>query len=482
MKSRLESKLRPPILLSAALIILSSAPSRTLASALYAITDLGTVDGYALNNSGQVAGASYDETGLQHAFFYSNGTTTDLGTLGGLEAAAFGLNNSGQVVGWSDTTNGTQHAFLYSSGTLTDLGTLGGSNSFAYAISDDGRVAGWSETTSGVAHAFFYRSGTMTDLGPGYASGINTNGQVTGWTVVSSAAWHAFLYSGGVLSSLGTLGGPVSEGLGINEAGQVAGWSETTNGTQHAFLYSGGAMMDLGTLTGTNSRAFALNNNAEVVGAFDTNDLGGLHAFIYKTGSATDLNALIDTNAGWVLSYPSAINDKGSILLNAIRPSDYFHTLLLTLSSPPPSSSPILTINIVGNSIVVSWPATVTGYQLFQSPNLLPSSWTLVPITPVVTNGLNEVIFSPIPPGKQYFRLQSQASPSSPSLAINITVNSLVVSWPANVTGFRLTQSPNLLPSSWTAVTNTPVVTNGLNEVIFSPIPLDNRFFRLQSP
>jgi probable HAF family extracellular repeat protein len=235
-------------------------------------------------------------------------------------------------------------------------------------------------------------------------------------------------------------------------------------------------------LTGTNSRAFALNNNAEVVGAFDTNDLGGgLHAFIYKTGSATDLNALVDPSAGWVLSYPSAINDKGSILLQGIRPGDLFHTLLLTQSSSS-NSSPILTINIVGNSIVVSWPASFTGYRLFQSPNLLPSSWTLVSNPPVVTNGLNEVIFSPIPSGKLYFRLQSQSSSSSPILAINIIANSIVVSWPASVTGYHLIQSPNLLPSSWTTVTNTPVVTNGLNEVIFSPIPLDKRFFRLQSP
>jgi probable HAF family extracellular repeat protein len=50
---------------------------------------------------------------------------TDLGTLGGTTSAANGLNAVGQVVGLSATTSGDQHAFLYSGGIMTDLGTLG---------------------------------------------------------------------------------------------------------------------------------------------------------------------------------------------------------------------------------------------------------------------------------------------------------------------------------------------------------------------
>ena len=398
------SHLKLPLL--AALALLSLTVPRSLASSAYTFTDLGAVDGFGLNNGGQVAGVSYGVDGFQRPFLYDQGNQLDLGTLGGVEGGAFGLNNKGQVVGWADTTNGAQHAFLYSAGTMTDLGTLGGTNSYAYAISDNGLVAGWSETTSGVAHAFFYQAGTMTDLGPGYASGVSTNGQVTGWSVLSSLAWHAFLYTGGKLNDLGTLGGAVSEGLAINNSGQVAGWSGLTNGTQHAFLYSAGALTDLGTLLGgTNSRATALNTAAEVVGSFDTNDLGGLHAFRYVGGTATDLNSLIDSSAGWVLNEPAAINDHGSILVSAIRPGDLFHTLLLTPSSS--SSSGLLSINIISNSLVISWPATITGVHLYQNPDPATTNWTLVSTTPVLTNGVNQVIYTPVPAGSQFFRLQS---------------------------------------------------------------------------
>src|ERR1043165_6932146 len=131
------------------LMCLVAAGSVSSGAPAYAVTELGTVDGYAMNNTGQVAGVSYSVAGLQQAFLYSNGALGVLGTLGGPEAGALGLNNAGQVVGWSDTTNGVEHAFLYSAGTMADLGTLGGSNSYAYAINDAGQIAGWSEITSG---------------------------------------------------------------------------------------------------------------------------------------------------------------------------------------------------------------------------------------------------------------------------------------------------------------------------------------------
>jgi probable HAF family extracellular repeat protein len=40
---------------------------------------------------------------------------------------AYGINNSGQVVGEFSNSDGQYHAFLYSEGPITDLGTLGGS-------------------------------------------------------------------------------------------------------------------------------------------------------------------------------------------------------------------------------------------------------------------------------------------------------------------------------------------------------------------
>jgi probable HAF family extracellular repeat protein len=112
---------------------------------------------YGINASGQVVGWSYTFSD-QHAFLYTNGAMTDLGTLGGTSSAAHGINASGQVVGEATTTpmQFLYHAFLYSNGTMTDLGTLGGNVSHAYGINASGQVAGNSYTPSAQIHAFLY--------------------------------------------------------------------------------------------------------------------------------------------------------------------------------------------------------------------------------------------------------------------------------------------------------------------------------------
>jgi probable HAF family extracellular repeat protein len=58
-------------------------------------------------------------------------TVTDLGTLGGNWAQAFGVNAQGQVVGLSRTESGRLHAFVWDWGVMTDLGTLGGDETTA---------------------------------------------------------------------------------------------------------------------------------------------------------------------------------------------------------------------------------------------------------------------------------------------------------------------------------------------------------------
>ena len=262
-----------------------------------------------INDAGQVVGYCYlyDET---HAFLYSNGTMTDLGTLGE-DSYAFGINNAGQVVGYSYTSSGESHAFLYSNGTMTDLGTLGG-DSYALGINDAGQVVGYSYTSSGVYvyHAFLYSNGTMTDLGTlggrhSYASGINNAGQVVGYSGTSSGAVHAFLYSNGTMTDLGTLGGSKSGALGINNAGQVVGYSYTSSGESHAFLYSNGTMTDLGTLGGRYSYALGINDAGQVVGHSYTSSNESLHAFLYSNGTMTDLGtgaeAIDINNAGQVV-------------------------------------------------------------------------------------------------------------------------------------------------------------------------------------
>ena len=50
---------------------------------------------------------------------------------------------AGEVVGWSAyDASGDMHAFLYSNGKMTDLGTLGGACSYGYGINASGEVVG----------------------------------------------------------------------------------------------------------------------------------------------------------------------------------------------------------------------------------------------------------------------------------------------------------------------------------------------------
>lgn len=186
---------------------------------------------------------------LQHA--RATYIATDLGSLGmpSIRTSAFAINDTGQIVGKSVTTTGVTHAFLWSNGSMTDLGTLGGANSYALGINSFGQAVGLSDNGG----AFYYSGGTMAGLGAGYhyATGINDSRQIVGQFGI-----HAFLNSNGLTTDLGTLpGGSISTASGRNATGQVVGSSELHGGAAaHAFLYRG-TMSDLGTLGGANSRS-----------------------------------------------------------------------------------------------------------------------------------------------------------------------------------------------------------------------------------
>jgi probable HAF family extracellular repeat protein len=241
------------------------------------MTDLGTLGGpisFAndVNASGTIAGYAYTTSTVRHAAT-SNGTTwTDLGTLGGVNSFAQSINSTGQVAGYSGTpSSGPNHAFIYSGGSMTDIGTLigPGLNSNAWGINNDGKVVGGYLDANSLYHAFLYSGGTITDLGSlaggnTVAYAINNSGQIVGYSTVGGE-FRTFLYSGGTMYDLKTLAASfLSDGVStpgflsfntdsyfdINDSGQIVGLGQYYTGSStvtRAYLISTTAVPEPGT-------------------------------------------------------------------------------------------------------------------------------------------------------------------------------------------------------------------------------------------
>lgn len=411
---------------------------------VYAFTDLGSLgegeaEAYGINNLGQIVGQSeVPGTPPQpHAFLYSGGVMTDLGTLGGGEipnSSALAINNEGQIVGYSTVSNGepgTVHAFLYQNGIMSDLGALGTNSSKAYAINDLGQIVGESDISplppeEPSMRAFLYSNGVMTNLGApsgrgSEAFGINNSSWIVGDYVTnltlpdtnSFGTNTAWLDIGGSISNLSETSGlgtlRACTAYAINNSGQVTGYAVNGAATERrAYLYSGGMMTDLGTLDAihTNTQGLAINNLGQVVGTATTNTVDngeyGMtnsgRAFIWNGASMIDLNTVTTPPSGWTLQAATGINDYGQIVGYAWSFPDIEHAFLLT-------PMPTLTITATAaNGVTISWPANGPNFTLTQSTSAAGTNWTAVTNVPTTTNGMNTVMV-PADGGMQFFRL-----------------------------------------------------------------------------
>jgi probable HAF family extracellular repeat protein len=248
----------------------------------------------AINDRGQVVGASQTRTGERHAFLWENGTTRDLGPAG-VESEAAAINDRGLVAGWAADASGDSYPVIWDGGDTRKLCELGAADelSKAAAVNEQGQVVGGCMTRLGKeVHAFLWQRGRLVDLGTlggpqsgSYAVALNALGQVVGKSYVYANTYRerAFFWRNGKLTDVGTLGGreemtPVA----INRRGQVVGSGQTTAGRLHAFAWQDSKLTDLGTLPGgKESWAEALNNHGQIVG-WSTTKSGQRHAVIWE--------------------------------------------------------------------------------------------------------------------------------------------------------------------------------------------------------
>jgi probable HAF family extracellular repeat protein len=328
--------------------LLLLAASALCSAQTYTITDLGTLPGdaysvaRAINAAAQIAGAAgADNSPTSSVFIYTNGSLTQLGTLGGPSGIGNGINASGRVAGYSQNASGAYRAFLSSGDTLTDIGDLGGGSAVAYAINDLGQVVGSAVTSNHSNHPFLYSNGQMIDLGTlgspdgnswwNSAQGVNNSGVVTGTSYDAQGNFFGFIWKNGTMKKMGTLGGPWSQAYAINNKGQVTGLAYTADGNARAFITNakGTKMKDLGTFAGSSSAVwgYAVNDAGVVVGQSTYQET--YHGFVYSQGKIKDLNTLIPKNSGWELIEARGINNAGQIAGSGTH-NGQEHAFLLT--------------------------------------------------------------------------------------------------------------------------------------------------------
>jgi probable HAF family extracellular repeat protein len=325
----------------------------------YSIVSIGAPEshswGQAINDLGQVAGRAYGSSG-QHAFLWTDGTMTDLGTLwpNDLESSGLGINNHGDVVGYS----GPGYAVLWHDGQIIQLGTLG-YDSIAYAINDARQIVGSSVPYGYVDHAVLWQNGELIDLTTTFgapmsrAVDINASGQIVVGNII--------LQPDGTITELPTLGGAYAGGLALNDRGHVVGKSQRGDGSYydwHAFLWDGEVMSDLGAFgLYKSSEAVDINNSGQVIGLGDEPDPWCSDSFLYEPGKGLrKLRGLIPVDSGWTSFpiYPGlwayGINDRGQI-----TGLGYFngeHRTFLMTPIPSVQEDPIPTISQWGAAIL----------------------------------------------------------------------------------------------------------------------------------
>src|SRR5579863_5797100 len=345
----------------------------------YKLIDLGTPPGWTFSQASVISDSSVitglaapSPTSPQRAVVWKHGRIHELGTLGGVNSAAFGATNSGHVVvGTAESADldpndenfcgyGTHEEclpVLWDGNTTVQLPTLGGNNGGAGPINVRGEIAGTVETdvrdpdcpgtvaVNGTGPQVLDYKGVIWGPKPGQmrkleplqgdtvsiALWINDKGEAVGIsgtcanTVVPPIAYgpHAVLWDREARPhDLGNLGSTaVNAALSINNRGQVVGASSPTdqstafNGNLAFLWIREKGMQPLMPLPGdVASAAEAINDAGEIAGLSVDPD-GNTNVVIWQNGSPAKLSDLVVGESPFdALLFTTGINDAGEIV------------------------------------------------------------------------------------------------------------------------------------------------------------------------
>ncbi len=330
------------------LILISSNSSSRAQCTSYSVTIVSgpqcqVLNAYArvkgINEAGALCGSYRDCAEVSHpVIWWPNGSITEIATSArGAEPIPQDINQVGQVAGKMSVPNlvPPDRAFRFSNGITTNLGTLSGDTwSEATAINESGDVCGNSiNPATGPLRAFVWLDGSMSalnlPLGPNSeAYGISDDGKICGWMGSDpTVSGHAYIYDVANRSTI-DVGAPLprttnAEARGISRNGIViCGWSSIPCGLhcleRKSFVWSNGVAEDLGLLPGlAETYAFAVNDSKVVVGSCETGS--GAGAFVWQNGVIQKLNDLIPLNSQLNIRIAWSINNSGQIAANARR-------------------------------------------------------------------------------------------------------------------------------------------------------------------